>query len=79
MVDFILKREIGQYVIEYYVPSMLLVTLVKSYEEENRKSYIEGDDELGVFLVGSKCCSWANNTGNFHMANFYNFNKKHRV
>ena len=26
MVDFILKREIGQYVIEYYVPSMLLVS-----------------------------------------------------
>ena len=26
MVDFILKREIGPYVIEYYVPSMLLVS-----------------------------------------------------
>jgi len=27
MLDFILKREIGQYVFEYYVPSMMLVMI----------------------------------------------------
>ena len=27
MVDFILQREIGQYILEYYVPSLLLVSM----------------------------------------------------
>ena len=77
MVDFLLKREIGQYVIEYYVPSMLLVEL--HINHCNHGDLYAGDDELGLLLAGPQCCSWPHNSWNLNLADLHHLNQEHRV